>query len=113
MLPKVLSEHTHSNKPDVVERVKGIATKQSSASTAAALAALRDRPDANAGLKHIAVPTLVIVGEYDVVTPPLASANLSAQIRGCKLVHIPDAGHLSNVENPDAFNAAVRGFLKA
>ena len=38
-------------------------------------------------------------------------ANLSAQIRGSKLVHIPGAGHLSSVENPEAFNAAVRQFL--
>jgi pimeloyl-ACP methyl ester carboxylesterase len=111
MLPKVLSEHTHASKPDVVASVKAIAAKQSGASCAAALAALRDRPDGNPGLKAIAVPALVLVGEHDTVTPPLAAANLSAQIRGSKLVHIPDAGHLSNLENPEAFNAAVRTFL--
>ena len=47
----------------------------------------------------------------DAVTPPLSAANLSAQIRGCTLAYIPGAGHLSNLENPDAFNEAVRGFL--
>jgi 3-oxoadipate enol-lactonase len=113
MLPKLLSESTLGGKPDVVQCVKALAAKQPSASVVAALAALRDRPDANPGLKSIAVPTLVIVGEYDAVTPPLAAANLSAQIRGSKLVHIPGAGHLSNVENPEAFNAAVREFLAA
>jgi pimeloyl-ACP methyl ester carboxylesterase len=113
MAPKVLSEHTHATKPDVVARVKGIAAKQPAASVVAALAALRDRPDANAGLAAIAVPALVIVGEFDAVTPPLAAANLSAQIRGSTLAHIPGAGHLSNVENPDAFNAAVRAFLSS
>lgn len=112
MLPKVLSDSTRGAKPEVVERVKTIAAKQPSASAAAALAALRDRPDANAGLKNIAVPTLVIVGEFDAVTPPLSAANLAAQICGSELSYIPGAGHLSNVENPDAFNAAVRGFLK-
>ncbi len=112
MAPKVLSEQTHAAKPEVVARVKSIAAKQSPASVAAALAALRDRPDANDGLKAIAVPTLVIVGEHDAVTPPLSAANLSAQIRGSKLVHIPGTGHLSNVENAEAFNAAVRTFLK-
>jgi pimeloyl-ACP methyl ester carboxylesterase len=111
MLPRVLSEHTHAARPDVVARVKTIAARQPAASVAAALAALRDRPDANAGLKSIAVPTLVLVGEFDLVTPPLSAANLSAQIRGSTLVHVPGAGHLSNVENPDAFNAAVRAFL--
>lgn len=111
MLPKVLGERSRANH-ELVDRLRGIAAKQSPAAVAAALAALRDRPDANPGLKSIAVPTLVVVGEHDAVTPPLAAANLSAQIRGSKLVHIPGAGHLSNVENADAFNGAVREFLK-
>ncbi len=113
MAPRVLSDSTRSAKPEVVERLKSIAAQQWAVSVAAALAALRDRPDANSGLAAITVPTIVIVGEYDAVTPPLASANLSAQIRGCKLVHIPDAGHLSSVENPDAFNGALRMFVAA
>lgn len=112
MAPKVMSDHTQTAKPEVVARAKAIAAKQPAASVAAALAALRDRPDANAGLKDIAVPTLVIVGEHDAVTPPLAAANLSAQIRGSTLVHIPGAGHLSNLENAEAFNEAVKAFLK-
>jgi pimeloyl-ACP methyl ester carboxylesterase len=111
MAPKVLSERTHAARPDVVARLRAIAAAQPAASVAAALAALRDRPDGNAGLKAVAVPTLVVVGEFDVVTPALAAANLAAQIRGSTLAHIPGAGHLSNVENPDAFNAAVRAFL--
>ena len=113
MLPKVLSDSTLADKPSVVDRVKALAAKQPDASVVAALSALRDRPDANPGLKGIAVPTLVLVGEFDNVTPPLSAANLSAQIRGSELVHIPGAGHLSNLENPEAFNAAVRKFLAA
>jgi pimeloyl-ACP methyl ester carboxylesterase len=112
MLPRVLSEQTRATKPDVVARIKSIAAKQPAPSTASALAALRDRPDANSGLKAIAVPTLVLVGEFDAVTPPLSAANLAAQIRGSTLAHIPGAGHLSNLENHEAFNAAVRAFLK-
>ncbi|HEY1187362.1 MAG TPA: alpha/beta fold hydrolase, partial [Gemmata sp.] len=111
MVPKVLSDATRNSKPETVDRLRAIAAKQPPASVVAALVALRDRPDANPRLSGIAVPTLVIVGEHDSVTPPLAAANLSAQIRGSKLVHIPGAGHLSSAENPDAFNAAVRGFL--
>lgn len=111
MVPKVLSESTRDSKPEVVEHLKGIAAKQPAESVVTALQALRDRPDANPGLKAITVPALVLVGEHDAVTPPLAAANLSAQIRGSKLVHIPGAGHLANAENPGAFNAAVREFL--
>jgi 3-oxoadipate enol-lactonase len=112
MAPKVLSEQTQIAKPEVVARVKAIAAKQPSASVAAALAALRDRLDGNPGLKAIAVPTLVLIGEYDSVTPGLSAANLSGQIHCSQLAYIPGAGHLSNVENADAFNATVRDFLK-
>ncbi len=111
MLPKVMSESALTGKPDLIERLKALAARQPAPSVVAALAALRDRPDANPGLKAITVPTLVLVGEYDAVTPPLSAANLSAQIRRSTLLHIPGAGHLSNVENPDAFNAAVCGFI--
>jgi pimeloyl-ACP methyl ester carboxylesterase len=111
MLPKVLTESTRSNRPEVVEFLKSIAGRQKAEGVAAALAALRDRPDANPGLKSIAVPALVLVGESDSVTPGLSAANLAAQIRGSKLVNVPGAGHLSNVENPAVFNAAVREFL--
>jgi 3-oxoadipate enol-lactonase len=111
MLPKVLSEHTHATNPALVERLKAVAARQKPKVVASALAALRDRPDANPGLKDIAVRTLVLVGEYDAVTPPLSAANLSGQIRGSELLHVPNAGHLSNVENAEAFSAAVRAFL--
>ncbi len=111
MLPRVLSEHTHATDPALAERLKAVAARQKPESVAAALAALRDRPDANPGLKAIGVPTLVLVGEHDAVTPPLSAANLAAQIRGSELIHIPRAGHLANVENPGAFGAAVRTFL--
>lgn len=111
MVSKVFSDSTRDTNPDVVARLKRIAAQQPPEAVVTALGALRDRPDANPGLNSISVPTLVLVGEHDSVTPPLSSANLSAQIRGSKLVHIPGAGHLSNAENPDAFNGAVRAFL--
>jgi pimeloyl-ACP methyl ester carboxylesterase len=111
MLPRVLSAHTHATKADTVTRLKAIAGKQPATSVGAALVALRDRPDANPVLKSITVPTLVLVGEEDSVTPPLSAANLAGQIRGSTLAHIPAAGHLSNAENPEVFNTAVREFL--
>jgi pimeloyl-ACP methyl ester carboxylesterase len=112
LLPKILSDHTRTNKPQCVEQLQTIAAKQSPVAVAAALAALRDRPDATPDLAAIAVPTLVVVGEHDAITPPLTAANLAAPIRNSRLVHIPGAGHLSNWENPDAFNAAIRAFLQ-
>lgn len=64
-----------------------------------------------AALPHIDVPTLVIVGEEDVVTPPSDSELLAQRIPGATLVNIPGAGHLTNIEKPQAFNAALETFL--
>ena len=69
------------------------------------LADQRERLDA------IAVPTLVIVGDQDRVTPPMLSRDVSNRIAGSQLVEIHGAGHLSNIEQPAAFNAAVDQFL--
>jgi pimeloyl-ACP methyl ester carboxylesterase len=63
-------------------------------------------------LAHIDVPTLLVYGDRDVRAPlPVAEA-LHAAISGSKLVVLPDAGHVCNVEAPDEFNAAVRDFLR-
>jgi pimeloyl-ACP methyl ester carboxylesterase len=59
----------------------------------------------------IRVPTLVLVGEQVGVTPPSDAEAMAQAIHGAKLVTIPDAGHLSNLEQPDAFNAAVKAFI--
>lgn len=59
----------------------------------------------------IDVPALILVGSEDRVTPPALSRELAALIAGSKLVEIADAGHLANIEQPDAFNAAVDDFL--
>jgi len=62
-------------------------------------------------LPHVNVPTLLIYGDRDVRAPlPVAEA-LQAAIPGSRLVVLPDAGHVCNVEAPDAFNDAVRDFL--
>ena len=62
-------------------------------------------------LPKITVPTLVIVGDEDIVTPPSASEFLVKNIAGAALIKIPGAGHLTNIEKPEAFNAALGPFL--
>lgn len=111
MLPKVLAASTQATQPSVVEFVRGIASRQTGPGVIGGLAALRDRPDATPGLAKITAPTLIIIGEEDVVTPPTLSESMNAAIPGSKLVRIPGAGHLSNVEQAASFNAAVAEFL--
>ncbi len=79
---------------------------------AGALAGLRDRADSRPTLPTISVPTLVLVGEHDALTPPADAAAMAAAIPGARLVVvIPRAGHLSPLENPRAVNRALRDFL--
>ena len=111
MLPKVLGATTHAERPGVVSEFRRTGLSQDREAVVAGLIALRDRPDARPGLAAVAVPTLVIVGDEDALTPPSAAESLAAGIRGAKLVVLPNAGHLSNLETPDAFNAAVLDFL--
>ncbi|MGE0684126.1 MAG: alpha/beta fold hydrolase, partial [Candidatus Binatia bacterium] len=89
----------------------------------ASLSALRVEPykqalhaivttDFRAMLSTISAPTLIVVGDEDTVTPPAASEFLAKNIPGASLVKIPQAGHLTNIEKPQEFNAALRPFLE-
>jgi pimeloyl-ACP methyl ester carboxylesterase len=113
MLPKLLGPDTAARRPEVVEEVRAVASHQAPAGIVGALKALRDRPDANPGLGDIAVPTLVIVGRDDTLTPPAKSEEMAARIRDARLVVLDGAGHLANLEQPDNFNAALRSFLQS
>jgi pimeloyl-ACP methyl ester carboxylesterase len=68
--------------------------------------------DFRSTLAKITAPTLVIVGDDDIVTPPAASEFLVKYIPGSSLVRIPQAGHLTNIERPAEFHAALRPFLE-
>jgi pimeloyl-ACP methyl ester carboxylesterase len=62
-------------------------------------------------LPHVDVPTLLVYGDRDVRAPLTVAEALQAAISGSRLVVLPDAGHLCNIEAPDEFNVAVRDFL--
>jgi 3-oxoadipate enol-lactonase len=69
--------------------------------------------DVTARLKEIKLPALVICGEDDPGTPPAMAREIHANLPGSKLVLIPQAAHLSNIEQPEAFNRALADFLSA
>ena len=113
MLPKLLSPSTHARRPDLVEQVRRLGAAQRPAGIVAALRVLRDRPDSRPLLGAIRVPTLVLVGSEDVLTPPSMAEGILKGIAGAKLVILEEAGHLSNLEQPVAFSDAVRKFVGA
>jgi pimeloyl-ACP methyl ester carboxylesterase len=65
------------------------------------------RPDSRPGLAAIAVPTLVLVGDTDTLTPPELAQELAAGIAKARLAVVPHCGHLSTLEDPDAVNRAL------
>jgi pimeloyl-ACP methyl ester carboxylesterase len=69
--------------------------------------AIMGRPDARPLLASIKCPTLVLVGDGDELLPPAISEEIAAGIAGSRLVVVPDCGHLSTLERPDAVNRAL------
>jgi pimeloyl-ACP methyl ester carboxylesterase len=112
MLPKLLGDTTRRTRLDVAARVRNLILQNSSDRIADAILALMSRADATPLLPSIHCPTLIVVGEEDTITPPALSQQMHQSIRGSELVTIPEAGHLSSIERPETFNAAVAGFLE-
>ena len=91
--------------------LNGVAAKSTPQAVMAALAALAARPDAIPGLAKITVPTAILVGSQDKITPLPLSETMRSRIPGAELHIIPDAGHFSNAENPAVFNERLVSFL--
>ena len=106
----LLGEPTREKKPDVVAHAKALMDNPA-AGFIGALEAMKGRPDSTGDLAGVDVPTLIVVGENDGLTPPDLSRNMHEHIGGSTLVVIPEAGHLSNLEAPEAFNGALAEFL--
>jgi 3-oxoadipate enol-lactonase len=111
MLPKLLGATTRATRPDIVERVRSLALSNSADAIAGAVTALMTRPDSTALLPAIHCPALILVGAEDIVTPPALSETLHNGIGGSELTVVPQAGHLSSIERPAAFNDALARFL--
>ncbi len=111
MLPKLLSDHARKKNHKTVERVRAMIEATPPEVIADLLSAMAERPDSTAMLSEIAVPTLVIAGQEDVLTPADEARDWAAKIPGGKYVEIEKVGHLANLENSEAFNAAIAAFI--
>jgi pimeloyl-ACP methyl ester carboxylesterase len=78
-----------------------------------AILALASRLDTTHVLSRIQIPTLLIVGEHDAMTSPSLMQAMGEKIPNAKLSVIPDAGHMSSLENPQVFNSALVQFLQS
>lgn len=107
----VFAPQSFQTHPDAVEAIKNAIRANSPIGISGAALALGLRTDTTAVLPKINVPTLVLVGEHDMLTPPAASEALQRQIPNAELHVIPEAGHMSNLENPAEFNRHLVEFL--
>ena len=112
MRPRVLCDATRNSKPEVVQAIREIASKQKPEAVIAALAALRDRPDSLKDLPFFDFPVQVIVGEEDATTPMELAETMADYLPNVTFDSLPNAGHLSNRETPEAFTAAVLRWLE-
>jgi len=111
MLPKLLTPETVSKRPEVVKRIRDMMLKTKPAGAAAALMGMAAREDQTALLHRISVPTLILVGRDDPITPLQDSEQMHDSIAGSRLVVIENASHVSNIEQSAVFNAALLSFL--
>jgi pimeloyl-ACP methyl ester carboxylesterase len=112
MLPKLFSKQTLEQRPERVEPLRAVMERMTPRGIAGALRGMGKRPDRRADLARISVPTLVMVGEEDVVTPPTDAKALAAAIPNARLEIIAGAGHMAPYENPAAANAVILEFLR-
>jgi pimeloyl-ACP methyl ester carboxylesterase len=112
-IPRALSEYTRQHHPEVELRVRQMINAATPKGIAAASRGMAQRADSTDLLPAISCPTLVVVGEQDALTTPEVARNYAAKIPGAQFITIPYAGHLSNLEQPEAFLQAIDGFLRA
>jgi 3-oxoadipate enol-lactonase len=110
-LKKVLTFETLAEKPEVVARVREMILTTDARGAASALRGMAVRHDQTSFLEDVIVPTLILVGSEDQLTPPKEAELMRREIRGSRVEVIDGAAHLSNVERPAEFNLALKTFL--
>jgi pimeloyl-ACP methyl ester carboxylesterase len=111
VLPKLVGTTTREQRPLVHGRVKALVEAAPPYAVAWAQRAMAARPDSLDGLRKVEIATLVVVGEEDEMSPTADAQAMADAVPSARLVTIPAAGHLSSVEAPEEFNAALLGFL--
>jgi len=109
----MIGKTTRERRPRLIDDVHAMLESAPVEGIVGALRAMMERVDSTPTLATIDVPTLVVVGDEDVLTPVSEAELLHAGIRGSRLEVIAHAGHLSNVERPAAFNHVLSEFLAA
>jgi len=111
MIPRLFAKKTIEERPERVAWLSETMERNTPRGMAGALLAMGSRPDRRDDLARIKVPTIVMVGEEDAITPPNEALALADAIEGARLEVIANAGHMAPYENPAVANAVMLRFL--
>ncbi len=111
MMPKLFGPAALDGPSEDVVSMREVMLSCAPEGMAAALRGMAARDDATAALGEIGVPTLVLVGEHDAISPVDEMRAIAQAVPNAEFVVIPASGHMSPVENPTAFNEAITQFL--
>lgn len=110
-LGNFIGQTTRTNRPDIAAKARKMMEDLTVDGLAAAQQGMAERPDSVPTLRGIDVPTLVIAGEEDTLTPLVNAQVMQQHIRGARLSVIPKVGHYAALENPGEFDRVLRQFL--
>lgn len=110
-IPNYIGESTRASRPDLVRRVRVMMNPMLAENIAAAQQGMASRPDSVATLKTIDVPTLLITGDEDTLTPVSDAELMRSHISGSRMEVVPKAGHFAVFEQSETVGRMIRQFL--
>ncbi|MFN2565458.1 MAG: alpha/beta fold hydrolase [Gemmatimonadaceae bacterium] len=111
-IASMVGQATRERRPDVAETIRAMMAAAPVDGIVGALEAMMARADSTPTLATIDVPTLIVVGEEDTLTPQTEALSMHERIRGSRLEVISQAGHISNLERPAAFTHVMNEFVE-
>lgn len=110
--PLLFAGQTFAHRPELVDEVLGWMAATSPSGLVLGLEAIRDRGDSSALLPQLSIPALVMGAQEDKAIPSEKSTDMAERIPGAQLCMLSAAGHMANIEQPEAFNSALIDFLR-
>ncbi len=111
-VPNCFHPRTPKRLAEMYNQIFYTAKNQNSVGVKGALIAMLSRRDTTDSLKQIKIPTLVLVGAEDALTPPKVMKKISKNIKKSKFYVVPKAGHMTPLENPDFVNIKIKKFIE-
>lgn len=112
LIPNLFAEESLKNMKATIENIKGVSKNHSPLGIKGSLLAMACRTSTTKFLKKIKIPTFVMGGSFDKLTPPTVMRDMADKIKDSEFAIVPRAGHLSPVENPSYVNDMLSGFMK-